>query len=87
MIHGTHVSCAAETLCDNREIIETNIRSVKISSPDVGVLVPLTALLLIGCNSIADGIQIKPWKITMGESGITRTTTRLLLRQLGLIFE
>lgn len=25
----------AETLCDNKEIIETNIRSVKISSPDV----------------------------------------------------
>ena len=27
----------AETLCDNKEIIETNIRSVKISSPDVGI--------------------------------------------------
>jgi len=26
-----------ETLCDNKEIIETNIRSVKISSPDVSV--------------------------------------------------
>lgn len=26
----------AESLCDNQEIIERNIRSVKISSPDVG---------------------------------------------------
>lgn len=25
----------AESLCDNKEIIETNIRNVKISSPDV----------------------------------------------------
>jgi 6-phosphofructo-2-kinase/fructose-2,6-biphosphatase 4 len=25
----------AETICDNKEIIERNIRSVKISSPDV----------------------------------------------------
>lgn len=24
-----------ETMCDNKEIIETNIRNVKISSPDV----------------------------------------------------
>jgi 6-phosphofructo-2-kinase / fructose-2,6-biphosphatase 4 len=30
----------AETLCDNKEIIETNIRSVKISSPDVGAWAP-----------------------------------------------
>lgn len=27
--------CFLETLCDNKEIIEANIRSVKISSPDV----------------------------------------------------
>ena len=27
-----------ETLCDNKEIIETNIRNVKISSPDVCVV-------------------------------------------------
>lgn len=27
----------SESLCDNKEIIETNIRSVKISSPDVCV--------------------------------------------------
>lgn len=28
----------AESLCDNKEIIESNIRSVKISSPDVRFL-------------------------------------------------
>lgn len=27
-----------ESLCDNKEIIEANIRSVKISSPDVCML-------------------------------------------------
>lgn len=33
---GAHVAqLFAETLCDNKEIIETNIRNVKISSPDV----------------------------------------------------
>ncbi|KAH0835906.1 bifunctional 6-phosphofructo-2-kinase/fructose-2,6-bisphosphate 2-phosphatase [Lanmaoa asiatica] len=31
---GGHRSHVAETICDNKEIIETNIRSVKISSPD-----------------------------------------------------
>ena len=28
-------SCSVESVCDNKEIIETNIRNVKISSPDV----------------------------------------------------
>jgi len=33
--YGAYSVCAAETICDNKEIIETNIRNVKISSPDV----------------------------------------------------
>lgn len=32
---GAYASDATESLCDNKEIIETNIRNVKISSPDV----------------------------------------------------
>lgn len=36
----------AETLCDNKEIIETNIRSVKISSPDVCTDTPCSRNLL-----------------------------------------
>lgn len=32
----TAISPLLESICDNKEIIETNIRSVKISSPDVG---------------------------------------------------
>lgn len=32
------VRSSAESLCDNKEIIEANIRSVKISSPDVSFI-------------------------------------------------
>lgn len=33
-----------ESICDNKEIIETNIRNVKISSPDVGLAPHLASL-------------------------------------------
>jgi hypothetical protein len=33
-------------VCDNKEIIETNIRNVKISSPDVSSLTFLLTFLL-----------------------------------------
>lgn len=32
------MSSRVESVCDNKEIIETNIRNVKISSPDVRCL-------------------------------------------------
>ena len=43
--HGIH-TIFIESLCDNQEIIEQNVRSVKISSPDVQT--PLSFLSLDG---------------------------------------
>jgi 6-phosphofructo-2-kinase / fructose-2,6-biphosphatase 4 len=43
-----------ESSCDNREIIEQNVRSVKISSPDV---IPYQKLAY---DSTSDGILMMP---------------------------
>ena len=36
--YNYHVDAVAESLCDREEIITANIRSVKLSSPDVRLL-------------------------------------------------
>lgn len=50
----------AESSCTNQEIVLANIRSVKISSPDVSCY-----LGLVNCRanrpSMKDGIRTKPW--------------------------
>lgn len=43
-----------ESSCDNREIIEQNVRSVKISSPDV------TPYQKLAYDSTSDGILMMP---------------------------
>ena len=43
-----------ESSCDNKEIIETNIRSVKISSPDVSGH--------FGCSSMDDLMDLSQYK-------------------------
>jgi 6-phosphofructo-2-kinase len=54
-----------ESLCDDQEIIEQNVRSVKISSPDVS---PLPMFLKeFNCSMLA-GIQMMLLKIILRES-------------------
>ncbi len=44
-------------MCDRRDIIERNIRSVKLSSPDVRPLLPSGAALVLTVN-----LQYKGWE-------------------------
>jgi len=47
LIDILNIKNAIETVCDNKEIIETNIRNVKISSPDVSIAITLVDVIII----------------------------------------
>jgi len=74
--HKTSTQLSIESLCDNKEIIEANIRSVKISSPDVCVYPRFVETLLIGLCSTNPGTQIKPWRTTIHGFETTRNTMK-----------
>jgi 6-phosphofructo-2-kinase/fructose-2,6-biphosphatase 4 len=58
-----------ESICDQEDIITANIRSVKLSSPDVSYHAPFRDTADI---STKDGTQTKQWQITGPESEINR---------------
>lgn len=75
-----------ETLCDNMEIVEANIRSVKISSPDVSSERSLKTGVLKRPGSTRDGTPIKLLQTTGHESKIMRNITKQLKKQHGHSF-
>jgi len=77
----------AESLCDNKEIIQTNIRSVKISSPDVCITASQShSKSYLVANSIVVGIQTRLSKIIIAESKIVRNITSPWRKQHGLSY-
>jgi hypothetical protein len=62
-----------ESICDQEDIVTANIRSVKLSSPDVSSHSHCNSILQgIADNSTKDGTQTKQWQITGAESEINR---------------
>ena len=56
-----------ESLCDNQEIIEQNVRSVKISSPDVPPPLPTLCHQVLMGDSTWAGTQTMQSRITLQE--------------------
>jgi hypothetical protein len=79
------VLLSQESLCDNKEIIERNIRSVKISSPDVRLHLVLIASTVDLWPSTKDGTLTKPSKTIIFESVITKNIMKQSATRHGLI--
>lgn len=62
-----------ESICDQEDIVTANIRSVKLSSPDVcSPYISDSPKSEVADSSTKDGTQIKQWQITGPESEINR---------------
>jgi hypothetical protein len=62
-----------ESICDQEDIVTANIRSVKLSSPDVSSHSHCNSILQgVTDSSTKDGTQTKQWQITGAESEINR---------------
>ena len=64
-----------ESICDQEDIVTANIRSVKLSSPDVSCRP--RAFCNVADSSTKDGMQIKQWPTTGPESEINRKCMKL----------
>ena len=78
----------SESLCDNKEIIETNIRNVKISSPDVRSVFAddRHGDPLLYFASTVDGIQTWQLRTITKEYEIANNTTSRWKRRIGRLF-
>ena len=66
-----------ESMCDNEEIILSNIRGVKISSPDVRTIDYMQGRIFMTSDSTVVGIQKKLFKTTTSVSRTTNNTMSL----------
>jgi len=64
-----------ESICDQEDIVTANIRSVKLSSPDVSCRPQ--AFCNVADSSTKDGMQTKQWQTTGPESEINRKCMKL----------
>lgn len=77
-IQGANRCCLPESMCDKDDIIEGNIRSVKLSSPDVSPAIQFcqTTLISRAHRSTSNGTRKRPSRITGNGSSSRKRSTR-----------